>query len=223
MVEDCALLSWTLGDVLELAGFASVVATSGEQAKRELTVRRFAALLLDFRLPDMLGLDVYREAQRLDPDLPVLLLSGYEPEHMIQQLLPDATTKRLRVPCDVRRAVQELAGVPPGGALFVETLAPPQIFATGLVAALEAVDVPVHRLRVAHELAALELAPREVVVLELNAPLLGHLETLLDLHAREPTCRAVLALSADRRAQGFCMKPVDPELLLALLESLPRG
>ena len=92
-----------------------------------------------------------------------------------------------------------------------------------LVAALEAVDVPVHRLRVAHELAALELAPREVVVLELNAPLLGHLETLLDLHAREPTCRAVLALSADRRAQGFCMKPVDPELLLALLESLPRG
>lgn len=71
--EICALLA----RILSHAGFDTLAATDGRAALQALEGGRVDVALLDFRLPDMTGLDVLREARRRMPHLPAVMITAH--------------------------------------------------------------------------------------------------------------------------------------------------
>lgn len=79
VVEDDALVGWTIDRQLTRAGYDVSVAGSGSDALDMSLGCAPDLVVLDLTLPDMTGRDVLRGLRALDPDLPVLILSGALP------------------------------------------------------------------------------------------------------------------------------------------------
>jgi DNA-binding response OmpR family regulator len=83
VVEDDEATGAFLADNLTADGYRVAIATGGGEALRAIAVRRPSLVLLDLLLEDGSGLDVLDEvrrsdglASRIDPDLPVIVLTG---------------------------------------------------------------------------------------------------------------------------------------------------
>ena len=85
LVEDEELIRRLLQRVLESADYEVLVAPNGEDALRLIEGRagELALLLTDLVMPGMSGLELARAARELQPDLPVLCMSGYS-EQMLR-------------------------------------------------------------------------------------------------------------------------------------------
>jgi DNA-binding NtrC family response regulator len=70
MAESCCFL-------LERAGYATKCALSGEAALQLLSEESFAVVISDVRMPRMSGLQLLDAIQHRDPDIEVLLITGY--------------------------------------------------------------------------------------------------------------------------------------------------
>ena len=75
VVDDEEAVRNVLARGLWAAGFQCMTAADGTQALARLRQGRFAVMLLDIRMPGMDGLAVLAEAQRLDPDMPVIMVT----------------------------------------------------------------------------------------------------------------------------------------------------
>lgn len=67
----------TFGMVLRGEGFAVEEAESGEQALEIFGKQRVDCVILDVRLPGIDGLETLRRLRRVDPQLPVVMISGH--------------------------------------------------------------------------------------------------------------------------------------------------
>jgi len=77
LVEDEALARSTLTRALEGAGYEVEVAGHGGEAVARLGEGRFDAVVTDLVMEGLDGVEVLRQAKELDPDICVLVMSGY--------------------------------------------------------------------------------------------------------------------------------------------------
>jgi DNA-binding NtrC family response regulator len=77
LVEDKAELRAMLRKALERAGYAVEEAPDGNSAIDKVRNRRYLLVLSDLKLPGSSGIDVLREARRVDPTLPFILVTAY--------------------------------------------------------------------------------------------------------------------------------------------------
>jgi DNA-binding NtrC family response regulator len=77
LVEDKAELRAMLRKALERAGYAVEEAPDGNAAIDKVRARRYLLVLSDLKLPGNSGIDVLREARRVDPTLPFIILTAY--------------------------------------------------------------------------------------------------------------------------------------------------
>jgi two-component system response regulator CpxR len=63
--------------LLESVGYDVVIAKSGAQAIKAFRPGQVDAAILDYWMADMNGLAVAREFRKLDPKLPIIILSAY--------------------------------------------------------------------------------------------------------------------------------------------------
>jgi two-component system, NtrC family, response regulator AtoC len=75
VVDDEKLIRWTLRERLEEAGYGVVEAETGTEALR-LAEEGADLVLLDFRLPDIDGLEVLRRIRERHPDILVILITA---------------------------------------------------------------------------------------------------------------------------------------------------
>jgi DNA-binding NtrC family response regulator len=76
IVDDEALIRWSLGERLKGDGYDVLEAETGAAALEKLQ-DGVDLVLLDYRLPDIDGLAVLREIKKLDPDILVILLTSF--------------------------------------------------------------------------------------------------------------------------------------------------
>lgn len=85
----------TLKDILEGLGMVVILATSGRAACALVESGvPISVMILDLRLPDMAGFDVYQRISRHRPGLKVIVVTGYA------DLVRDFDA--LRIPCIVK-------------------------------------------------------------------------------------------------------------------------
>jgi DNA-binding NtrC family response regulator len=77
LVEDKPELRAMLRKALERAGYAVEEAPDGNSAIDKVRSRRYLLVLSDLKLPGNSGIDVLREARRVDSTLPFIILTAY--------------------------------------------------------------------------------------------------------------------------------------------------
>jgi two-component system nitrogen regulation response regulator NtrX len=77
IVDDESGVRSSLQAILDDEGYAVEAVESGEDCLEALEVRRYDLLLLDVWLPKMDGLETLSRARTLDPELPVVVISGH--------------------------------------------------------------------------------------------------------------------------------------------------
>src|SRR3984893_14876634 len=77
LVEDKTELRAMLRKALERADYSVEEAPDGNAAIDKIRARRYLLVLTDLKLPGSSGLDVLREARRVEPTLPVILVTSY--------------------------------------------------------------------------------------------------------------------------------------------------
>lgn len=91
VVEDNQDLVIGLRDLLHHDGYSVTVAGTVAAAIELVRAHHFNAILLDLELPDGDGLDVLRETQRLDPALPVVIVTAHiSPDRTVGSLAQGA-------------------------------------------------------------------------------------------------------------------------------------
>lgn len=87
IADDHPAIVSAVGDVLERAGYAVVRATSGEEAVDVIAHQHPSVAVVDANMPDMLGTEVARRAQRTSPDTAVVMYTAYGDQALLVEAL----------------------------------------------------------------------------------------------------------------------------------------
>lgn len=77
VIDDQPIVAGALAESLQAAGNQVVIAGGGEEGLAILEKLRADAVFLDLVMPGMDGLEVLRRIRERDPNLPVVILSGW--------------------------------------------------------------------------------------------------------------------------------------------------
>lgn len=104
LVEDDEPLGRSLVRLITAAGFQVVHAKNGVDAFENVMAQSFDVVVSDLNLPDACGVDVLKFARAQDPEVPLVLMSGYPTLDttieavnlgVVEYLLKPMTTERL--------------------------------------------------------------------------------------------------------------------------------
>src|SRR3954447_19834530 len=89
--------------VCDAAGHEVDAACTGEDGIRQATTRTPDAILLDLRLPDLSGLEVYRRLRQLDARIPVIFITAANDADSAIEAMKQGAYDYLSKPVDLRR------------------------------------------------------------------------------------------------------------------------
>ena len=81
--------------------FQVETAERAAEALAKIQARPYAAVVMDIRMPEMDGIRALEELRKIDPDVAVIMLTGYGTLHTAQQAMLGGANQYLRKPPDV--------------------------------------------------------------------------------------------------------------------------
>ena len=102
VIDDDAVFLETLAEAMA-RGHRDInikTATTAEQGLRLLGRQRFDAVISDFRMPGLNGIDLLKECAVACPDTPVIVMTGYGSEALEQDALKHGAYALLQKPVD---------------------------------------------------------------------------------------------------------------------------
>ena len=100
VVDDDAQLQTVFKQFLKKAGFGRIVVGTGAEAISCVERQRFDRVFLDLQLPDISGDEVYRRIKEMQPDLPVVIITGYPDSEMMSRILRNGAVMMIQKPID---------------------------------------------------------------------------------------------------------------------------
>ena len=77
LIDDEKVLLETVSDDLKESGYVVTTAESGQEGLRSFEKLQHDLVIIDLKMEDMGGLEVSREIKKLNPETPVMILTGY--------------------------------------------------------------------------------------------------------------------------------------------------
>lgn len=117
VADDELKIRQIIREVLRAKGCRVAVASDGTQAIHELEssvaageLGRFDLVVSDIKMPDRNGYEVFAAARRVDPDMPVILMTGfgYDPHHSIVRASQEGLQCVLFKPFQIDRLIEEV-------------------------------------------------------------------------------------------------------------------
>ena len=105
LADDDRALCENLYDALSEYGYRVAMACGAHEAIREAERQAFDILLLDLKMPDLNGLEVYRRIKKLQPQVVTILMTGYAEEmnDLIKQAIDESAYTMLPKPIDMHQ------------------------------------------------------------------------------------------------------------------------
>jgi excisionase family DNA binding protein len=91
---------------LKKIGFSRVVVGTAKDAITSLRKQKFDLMFLDLQLPDAPGDQVYKTAKQIDPDLNVIVVTGYPDSEMLDRILQISPVTVLKKPLKIEQLNQ---------------------------------------------------------------------------------------------------------------------
>ena len=91
---------------LKQIGFSRVVVGTATEAIKSLRKQKFDLMFLDLQLPDAPGDQVYKTAKQIDPDLNVIVITGYPDSEILDRILQVSPVTVLKKPLKVQQLYQ---------------------------------------------------------------------------------------------------------------------
>lgn len=101
IVDDDKRMTHTLADILNMAGYEAVEASSGPQALELVRAQAFDCVLTDVRMPEMDGVEFHHLLRQFQPGLPVVLMTAYAADEIIRKGLEEGVVGVLDKPLDI--------------------------------------------------------------------------------------------------------------------------
>ncbi len=105
VVDDEKGIRESLSDIFEDEGYRVASAASGEEAIEKIMAEKPSLVLLDIWLPEMDGLEALERIKRIDPDLPVIMISGHGNIEMAVRATKNGAYDFLEKPLSLDRVV----------------------------------------------------------------------------------------------------------------------
>ncbi|TET32129.1 MAG: sigma-54-dependent Fis family transcriptional regulator [Planctomycetota bacterium] len=77
VIDDKDLMRESLADTLQGSGHAVIACASGEEGVKAVSVNNFDLVITDLKMPKMSGIDVVKALRKIDPDVPVVVITAY--------------------------------------------------------------------------------------------------------------------------------------------------
>jgi len=115
VVDDEPEMLFTVTEILEDAGYEVYGAEDGYRAIELASQETFALVFMDINLPGIDGVEAYRKIKSISPGTPVIMITGFSVESLINQALEEGAYTVLYKPLDVTGlllAVKDLLDAP---------------------------------------------------------------------------------------------------------------
>ena len=106
VVDDDPDLQELFKAFLKKVGFSRVVVGTAKDAIHSLRKQKFDLMFLDLQLPDGTGDEVYKTAKQIDPDLNVIVITGYPDSDMMDRILQISPVTVLKKPLKIEQLNQ---------------------------------------------------------------------------------------------------------------------
>jgi CheY-like chemotaxis protein len=111
IVDDEKHMADTLRDTLKVKGHQAKVAYSALEALDEVKKSSFDCVIADILMPKMDGVELCRVIKEIQPKLPVILITGYEPNKLVNEGKEAGANAVLIKPFDVRLLLKLLSNL----------------------------------------------------------------------------------------------------------------
>jgi CheY-like chemotaxis protein len=195
IVDDEENMRKTLAEILMDEGYNVAVATTGKEAVALCKTRQFRVILMDVRMPDMDGVEAFRQIRQRQKAVRVILMSAYSIDALKEAALDEGAIAFLSKPLDLERVVGLIAEVKDTAILVVENELHTAEF---LQANLKKQGYRVTVARSAHD--ALELVEQirfDLVFLDANLSTMNGLELYLAIKKITPSAVAIMITGLD--------------------------
>ena len=88
---------------LKKVGFSRVIVGTAKDAIASLKKQKFDLMFLDLQLPDVPGDQVYKTAKQIDPELNVVVITGYPDSDMLNRILRVSPVTVLKKPLKIEQ------------------------------------------------------------------------------------------------------------------------
>jgi len=105
IIEDERLIRWSLRQRLEREGYQVDEAETGQAGLRRLEKVGADLVLLDYKLPDLTGLDVLRRIREVDADTVVIMITAYGTVETAVEAMKQGAFDYLTKPCNMDELV----------------------------------------------------------------------------------------------------------------------
>jgi CheY-like chemotaxis protein len=224
LVDDNQAFVENLAEILEDTGATVDVAADADTALRHLERARYDVLVTDMKMPGMSGTELLHRARKVDPALPVVLLSAYVQDGKLADARRDGLLAVLSKPGKVQQLVHVLERARRGGIVLLveDDLA----LAENLSEALGARGLTVCTATTAAELDRVDVQPFAALV-DLKVPGCPTGEPLDRVRRRFPGLPTVVITGVrdeplPRDTELYC-KPFDTAAVVERIEQLFAG
>jgi DNA-binding NtrC family response regulator len=224
IVDDEGSLLVTLVANLELEGFDVVGVQDAATALQLIREQRFDLVLTDIRMPGMSGVDLFRAIKSLRAGMPVLLMTAFAAETLIDEAIQEGVFTVLPKPFDIEHVIFALSRAASHPmVLLVDEAAE----ATPTVEALRAVGLA-SCVTSGQEATVLAIQERRADVALVNVALVGGGPALVERILGLDASIAVIAISggsapelfrrvAELGAFACLVKPLEPARVVQLV------
>jgi DNA-binding NtrC family response regulator len=93
----------TLKAILEERGYRVVTAQTGAEALALVKEKHFNIIFLDIKLPDTDGAQIFEQVKAIDPEVAVILMTGYSEEELVKKAICQGAYTCIYKPFDIER------------------------------------------------------------------------------------------------------------------------
>ncbi len=108
IVDDDISLCKIVSLILEHNGYAVTTAMDGPEAIEKVKEKPFDMIFMDVKMPVMNGTETFRKVNEIRPGMPVMMMTAYPVEDLVQEALEEGAYGIMYKPLDTERVLQLL-------------------------------------------------------------------------------------------------------------------